>query len=287
MSAAPAGPALTPALHPIGPGSATWRRGIDWRMPLASRATLLLQVAHPVIGAGVIDHSEFLRDRWGRISRTLAAVRRYHGFHGPQAAVAEGQRLRDVHRNISGMDALGRSYHALNPDAYLWAHATTYAGAADVRRVFGGTLDGATEDALFREWRDVAGILRIPERVIPQTRAAFWDYYHDTVERRLERNAATELLLELDRYPMPVPPGVRVPQLVWNSAAAPLAALLRLTTAGLLPVTLRERLRIEWTAERKQRFERAVVAVRALDRALPARVRYPAAHRGEPVFESV
>lgn len=33
-----------------------------------SRSTLLLQVAHPVVGAGVADHSEFLGDRWGRLT---------------------------------------------------------------------------------------------------------------------------------------------------------------------------------------------------------------------------
>ncbi|GFG96005.1 oxygenase MpaB family protein [Mycobacterium timonense] len=281
MSSAQLDAAATPALRPLGPGSATWRRGIDWRALLGSRAALLLEVAHPVVGAGVIDHSEFLRDRWGRISRTLAAMRRYTGFDGPQAAIDEGQRLRDLHRHISGVDALGRSYHALNADAYLWVHAVAYASAADVRRVFGGTLDDDGEDALFREWRDVATILRIPERVIPHTRAEFWAYYRETVEHRLERNAATELLLELDRHPMPAPPKLRVPQLLWNSAAVPLAALLRLTTAGLLPDTARTRLRVDWSAEREQRFQRTVTVVRALDRALPDRVRYPAAHRTE------
>lgn len=281
MSSAPPDAVAAPALRPIGAGSATWRRGIDWRALLGSRAALLMEVAHPVVGAGVIDHSEFLRDRWGRISRTFAAMRRYTGFHGPQAAIDEGQRLRDLHRNISGVDALGRSYHALNADAYLWVHAVAYSSAADVRRVFGGTLDDDGEEALFREWRDVAAILRIPDRVIPHTRAEFWAYHRETVEHRLERNAATELLLELDRHPMPAPATLQVPQLMWNAAAIPLAALLRLTTAGLLPETVRARVRVEWSTDRERRFQRAVTVVRALDRALPDRIRYPAAHRTE------
>ncbi|MCM6774003.1 DUF2236 domain-containing protein [Nocardia sp. CDC159] len=272
-------PAPTSALRTVGPGSATWRWGVDWRVALASRAVLLLEVAHPVVGAGVIDHSEFLSDRWARISRTFASARRVAGFHGPDAAVAEGQRLREVHRTISGVDAHGRPYHALNADAYLWVHATGYAGPAVVRRAFGDRVEADREEALFREWQDLAGILRIPGRVVPRTRAEFWTYYEHTVETVLERNAATDLILELDRKPMPVPPNLTVPQPVWNGLATPLAALLRLTTAGMLAPTLRARLGVPWSSAREKRFGRVVSTVRVLDRLLPERIRHPAAER--------
>lgn len=272
-------PGPTPALRPVGPGSATWRWGMDWRTVLASRAVLLLEVAHPVVGAGVIDHSEFLSDRWARISRTFASVRRINGFHGSEAAIAEGLRLREVHRDISGTDANGRRYHALNADAYLWVHATGYAGPAQVRRVFDGHVDADREEALFREWQNLAGVLRIPDRVVPRTRAEFWAYYRRTVADVLERNAATDLLLELDRKPMPVPPRLPLPQAVWNGFAVPLAALLRLTTAGMMPPELRNRLGLTWTPAREKRFDRAVATVRMLDRLLPDKIRHPVAHR--------
>lgn len=268
-----------PAVKPIGPGSATWRWGVDWRTVLSSRSILLLEVAHPIVGAGVIDHSEFLQDRWARISRTFASVRKTTGFHGPDAAVAEGQRLRDLHRRISGVDSQGRKYHALDADAYLWVHATAYSGPADVRRVFGGTLGDDREETLFREWQDLARVLRIPDRVIPGTRGEFWDYYDRTVAARLERNAATDLILALDAKPMPPPPNLLVPEVMWNGAAIPAAALLRLTTAGLLPETLRDRLGIDWSADRAKRFARVVTSVRTLDRVLPDRIRHPVAHR--------
>lgn len=272
-------PVTTSSVRPIGPGSATWRWGVDWRAVLASRAILLLEVAHPVVGAGVMDHSEFLSDRWSRITRTLASVRRINGFHGSEAAVAEGLRLREIHRDISGTDARGRRYHALNADAYLWVHATGYAGPAQVRRLFDGRVDDEREEALFREWRDLAGVLRIPERVVPRSRTEFWDHYRHTVADVLERNDATDLLLELDRHPMPVPPKLHTPQVVWNGFAVPLAALLRLTTAGTMPPELRERLSVAWSPARERQFDRAVTAVRALDRVLPEAVRHPVARR--------
>ncbi len=272
-------PVTTSALRPVGPGSATWRWGVDWRTVLASRAVLLLEVAHPVVGAGVIDHSEFLSDRWARITRTFASVRRVNGFHGSEAAIAEGLRLREVHRDISGTDAQGRRYHALNADAYLWVHATGYAGPAEVRRVFDGRVDTDREEALFQEWRDLAGVLRIPDRVVPRTRAEFWAYYRRTVADVLERNAATDLLLELDRKPMPVPPQLHLSQTVWNGFAVPLAALLRSTTAGMMPPELRDRLGLTWSPARERRFDRTVATVRMLDRLLPDKIRHPVAHR--------
>jgi uncharacterized protein (DUF2236 family) len=35
---------------------------------------LLLEVAHPLVAAGVAEHSDFRRDPFGRLQRTLAAI---------------------------------------------------------------------------------------------------------------------------------------------------------------------------------------------------------------------
>lgn len=66
-----------------------------------------------------------------------------------------------------------------------------------------------------------------------------------------------------------------------DAAATPALRPLGPGSAGLLPDSARGRLRVEWSAEREQRFQRAVTVVRALDRALPDRVRYSAARRTE------
>lgn len=262
-------------LRPWGPDSLSRRRGMSWKTALTSRAVLLLQVAHPVVGAGVADHSEFLADRWGRIRSTAASARRFSGLEGPGAAIEEGQRLRRVHRDIRGVDALGRKYHALDANAYLWVAATGYWASTVVRRMHDEEFDDATEAALYSEWTDQARVLRIPERVIPRDRAAFHTYFDNTVASVLERNSTTDLLIELDRHPMPPPPELRLPQWVWNIPAVPVAALLRLSTAGYLPPILRPRLGIEWSADRARRFDRLVRGVDLLDPLLPARARYP------------
>lgn len=282
-SGAPAGGApelerRTPP-RPWGPDSLSWRRGIAWRAALTSRATLLMQVAHPVVGAGVADHSEFLEDRWGRIMSTAASARRFSGLEGPEAALDEGARLRKVHRDIGGTDSKGRRYHALDPEAYLWVAATGYWAGTAIRRMHDCEFEDVIEDQLYREWTDQARVLRIPERVIPATRPEFWTWFDHIVNDVLERNWTTDLLLELDRHPMPPHPRFPLPKLLWNVPATPLAALLRLTTAGYLPPVLRERLGVTWDYPRAARFATLVAVTDGLDRVLPEKVRYPLSAR--------
>ena len=109
-----------PQLAP-GPESVVWRRASDPRVLLTAGYALVLQVAHPTVGAGVSEHSSFREDPWRRLSRTLDA---FYGlvYGGPQAAGEAGRRLRALHRTIRGVEAGGRRYSALEPEAYAKKH---------------------------------------------------------------------------------------------------------------------------------------------------------------------
>ncbi|WP_233617573.1 oxygenase MpaB family protein [Actinomadura sp. WAC 06369] len=188
-----------------GPDSLTWRYAGDWRGALTGRATLLLQVAHPVVGAGVGQHSGFLEDRWGRLARTLESTFDFLGYRGERRGRREAARLREVHKDIKGVDDRGRRYHALNPEAYLWVHATLFHGMVQTQRLFGRGVPAAREEALFGEWRDLALALGITERHLPAGPAAFREYFDAMVEDRLECNDTVRLLIDLDRTPLPPP----------------------------------------------------------------------------------
>jgi uncharacterized protein (DUF2236 family) len=63
-------PAVTdPGL--FGPESITWRVNREGVLLLGGGAALILQVAHPLVGAGVAEHSNYREDPWGRLYRTL------------------------------------------------------------------------------------------------------------------------------------------------------------------------------------------------------------------------
>ena len=255
-----------------GPSSLTRRYAADWRGVFTSRSTLLLQVAHPVVGAGVADHSEFVEDRWGRLRRTLESANDFLGYRGEERGRAEAARLREIHRDIKGVDSAGRRYHALNPEAYLWVHATLFHGMVHTQRVFGRPLETAKEERLFREWRDLALALGVTERHLPDGPGAFRDYFDDMVENRLEHNKTVALLLELDRRPLPPPPNWPLPRAAWTGLALPPSRLLRATGLATLPPVLRERFGVRWTAADRLRFDAFARTVRAAGAVTPGRL---------------
>ncbi|MFG2089103.1 oxygenase MpaB family protein [Spirillospora sp. NPDC048824] len=266
------GTAHPPAGAIPGPSSLTWRYAGDWRGVFTGRSTLLLQVAHPMVGAGVADHSEFVEDRWGRLRRTLESANDFLGYRGEARGRDEAARLREIHKDIKGVDAEGRRYHALNPEAYLWVHATLLHGMLHTQRVFGRALGPAREKALFREWRDLALALGITERHLPAGPAAFRDYFDDMVENRLENNETVELLIRLDRTPLPPPPKWPLPKAAWTGLALPPTRLLRETGIATLPPVLRERFGLRWTAADRLRFEVFARTVRAAGAVAPDRL---------------
>ncbi|TDD70302.1 DUF2236 domain-containing protein, partial [Actinomadura darangshiensis] len=263
-----------------GPSSLTWRYAGDWRGVFTSRSTLLLQVAHPVVGAGVADHSEFLTDRWGRLLRTLESTFDFLGYRGEDRGRTEAARLREIHKDIKGVDAEGRRYHALNPEAYLWVHATLYHGMVQTQRLFGRPLGPVKEAALFQEWRDLALALGVTERHLPDGPAAFRAYFDGMVEDRLERNETVDLLIRLDRTPLPPPPNWPLPRAAWTGLALPPTRLLRATGLAALPPVLRERFGLRWTASERRRFEVFARGLRLADAVTPPPLRYsPVAYR--------
>src|SRR5881398_3427307 len=124
------------------PGSITWRRASDARLLIAAGYALLLQVSHPTVGAGVSEHSEFQRDPWGRLLRTLDYTCTMV-YGGPRAAGEMGQRIRAFHRQINGRTSDGRRYHALEPEAYAWVHATLAEGVVVAHDRFGRRFTAA------------------------------------------------------------------------------------------------------------------------------------------------
>ncbi len=256
-----------------GRGSLTWRYGADWRAVLTSRAVLMLQVAHPVVGAGVADHSEFLEDRWGRLIRTVKSAHSFLGFNGEESGRLEAARLREMHKGIKGVDSEGRRYHALEPEAYLWVHATLYHGIVQTQRLFAKPLSPSEERRLFAEWRDLALALGVPERYVPADPEAFAVYFDRMVAERLEFNDTVRLIIELDRRPLPPPPDWRLPSAAWLAIAAPLAVLMRRSSQAALPPVLRERFGLPWSSGRALGFQAFTGVMRVLDRGLPARLR--------------
>ena len=201
-----------PSLAPH-PGTITWRRAGDARVLIAAGYALLLQVAHPTVGAGVSEHSQFQRDQWGRLLRTLDyACTIVYG--GPQAAGEMGRRIRSFHTQINGTRADGQRYHALEPSAYAWVHATLAEGIFAAHERFGRPFTDGQRQELWSEWRSLGRLLGIRDGDLPPDWRGFRAYVEEMVETQLERTAAVEeVWAALARPAAPTSPALARP--VW------------------------------------------------------------------------
>ncbi len=101
-----------------GPDSESWRLNREAMLLLgAGPRALLLQLAHPLVAAGVEEHSDFRADPWRRLQGTLRSYLTIV-YGTTTAARAEIRRLNGLHRSI-----VGTGYAARDPDLSLWVHA--------------------------------------------------------------------------------------------------------------------------------------------------------------------
>ena len=252
------------------PGSITWRKAGDLRLMGGAGYALLLQVAHPTVGAGVAQHSDLRADPWGRLFRTLDYV---NGtiYGGPELAGEIGRRVRGIHRGFKGVRADGRSYHALEPDAYAWVHATLASSIVDGHRLYGSPLTAEEEVEFWAEWRRLGRLIGVRDRDLPSDWADFRPYFDAVVENELEDTDAVHMVLDSLAHPELPPPGM--PELLWR-ALGPLAARQStLTTIGLLPPLLRERFGLRWTPAHEAAIRAIGAATRASGPLLPRQLR--------------
>src|SRR5712691_13212303 len=82
---------------------------------------LLLQSLHPLAMAAVAGHSGYRGDPWGRLQRTsyFLAVTTFGRASDAQAAT---ERVKAIHRRVTGTAPDGRPYAASDPHLLTWVH---------------------------------------------------------------------------------------------------------------------------------------------------------------------
>lgn len=253
----------------VGPESVTWRRVSDARLNFVMLYSLLLQVAHPTVGAGVRDHSDFETDPWARLRGTADYLTLL--VYGGRDALAAGRRLRTLHRRFRGVREDGKPYHALEPDAYAWVHATLVQGYVAGHAHFGTPMRGEELERFYREYRGLGRLVGVRERDLPPDWDGFREYFERTAAHDLLRTEAVEQVLRVARGP--ARPPMRMPGLVWRTMSIPAARVFWLGGAGLLGGALRARLGIGWNAVDEAQFQALGAFCRGLTPILPERVR--------------
>ena len=231
----------------FGPESAIRRIGRESVLMAGGGRALLMQAAHPLVAAGIVEHSGYREEPWRRLARTMTAL--YTVVYGSKAeADRVGERVRAVHAHVRGRD-----YDALDPDLLMWVHSTLVDTGLVMYETFVGALAPEDREAFYRDMKVVAGVFGVPAGVIPGTLADFRDYQRErlasgdvAVGEAAHAVAATVL-------DPPVPLAVR-----------PALALVELVTVGLLPPELRAAYGLPWTAARERALAASAASVRRL-----------------------
>ena len=252
-------PEEIPALLPAR-GSIAWRAAGDLRLMAGAGYALLLQVSHPTVGAGVSEHSDFAADPWGRLLRTLDYV---NGtiYGGPELAGEIGRRVRAIHTHIKGVRPDGVRYHALEPEAYAWVHATLAQSIVHSHRWLGSPMKRREEEEFWSQWRLLGRLVGVRDRDLPESWSDFHPYFQRMVAEVLEDTPAVHEVI--DTLGRPATPPVGVGPNLWKLMRVPMGANAKLVTAGLLGGELRARFGLEWSRGHERRFRAVAAASRA------------------------
>lgn len=197
---------------------------------LGGARALLLQAAHPLVAAGIVDHSSYRDDPWRRLARTMAAL--YTVVFGTRAeADRMGAIVRAVHRRVRGP-----GYSASDPELMLWVHSTLVDNGLLMYETYVGGLDAADADEFYEQMKTVATVFGMPADAHPPTLADLRAYQRrliDSGEVRVGDDArAVAAAVLAPPVPAPFRPALRA---------------LALSNVGLLPRELREQYGLRWS----------------------------------------
>lgn len=211
----------------FGPDSVTWRVHGDPIMWIAGLRALLLQAVHPAAMAGVLRHSDFRADPWGRLLRTADYVG-VVSFGSTAEVDAIGRRVRSIHRTVRGVDAeTGIAYRADDPELLLWVHCCEVESFLSTHQRAGGNLTPGEVDAYYAEQARAAAVVGLDPADVPTDATAMSTYFARmrpvlAVDPRTRRLAGYVLVPPMPRRVQLLTPA----RPVWTGAAGLAGALL-------------------------------------------------------------
>ena len=212
---------------------------------LGGGRALLMQLAHPMVAAGVDEHSDFRTHPFMRLRRTILMTMAIV-FGDRKTALAAARGVNQVHARVKGRD-----YRALDPDLLLWVHATLMDTALVTYETFVKPLLSPEREDFYQEFKLLGELLGIPRDHFPATLRDFDAY----------RNQMLETGLRVDERALALAKLVLRPPTRWlpGPAMIPIAVI----TAGLLPPLLRDQYGLAWGSGQQRAYR---IAVRALPR---------------------
>ncbi|MER7576525.1 oxygenase MpaB family protein [Streptomyces sp. NPDC126514] len=212
----------------------------DPRWALAIIRATVLEAAHPQVGAALADNSTFVAHPWRRLRNTFLSMRRMFDAD-PVVREREAARLNRLHARMSGSDARGRPYDAMDRAARAWVVATLFESAVTMCRMSGQPLDQDTMERMYAEYRSYLAALDGDAGELPEDLHDFWPYFDRVVENELENTEAARVILYRLFDHLPAPALFEGTPTLWAAGRAVVGPLLGAITVASLPEPYRRR----------------------------------------------
>jgi uncharacterized protein (DUF2236 family) len=243
------------------PDSPFWRVNREWLSGLAVARAALLELAHPLVAAGVADYSGFRQDPFGRLYRTMRVMTALT-FGDAETACKAIQhfnrchdRVRGALRESVGPFAPGTPYRANDPELKFWVLATLIDSVLLVYELFVAPLSCHDKRAYYRDSQVLARLLGIPPEMMPLTYDEFMAYM--------------EAMLTGERLSVGETARKVVEALLTSPLFGAFARLIGFVGIGLLPARLRDAYQLSWTQKQERRLYRLASISRRIRPWLP------------------
>lgn len=251
-----------------GPGSATWKIASETVIMLGGTRAVLMQIAHPLVGMGVCQHSSYMTDPLGRSERTFMLGQKL--TFGSHALARESARtINRLHKHVHGSlpeqagdYAGGSPYSARDPELLLWVHATLIDTILYTYQLFIGPLSEEEQEQYYQESKTLVGLLGLSLKDMPRTVQDLKNYVQEMVaSNRLAATPQSRQLAQQVLYP-PSPRWLR-----------PFLHLNTHITCGLLPQPVRSIFGLEWSKGQQRTFDLSVRGLHMIVPRLPRHMR--------------
>ena len=254
-----------------GPDSVSWSINREVVVLAGWGRAMLLQFAHPLVAAGVGDHSRFrgsLTAGLRRLRSTMGAMLALT-FGNEDEVVAAAARINAIHDRVSGrLDAdtgpcrAGDAYSAHDPELLRWVHATLLDSILLTHQLLVGPLTPDECDRYCAEAAVMEPLLGIPVHLLPRNR--------DDLDRYMTGMLASGSIAVSDRSRALARAVLFPPRwwLLWFAFRP-----VHLITVGLLPASVRQAYGFEWTERQSRALARWANALRRLRRLAPVSIR--------------
>ena len=163
----------------FSPNSVFLRVNRETLMGLSGSRAVLLELAHRLIAEVVARHSDFRKNRFRFLFRTLRLMAACC-FSVPGSELAN---MAARHRPVQGQTSGGARYSAADPKLRLCVWATLIDSTLVVYERLIQSLTQQETDRFYEDARALAQLFDIPANIVPETWDDFRSYFSEMVER--------------------------------------------------------------------------------------------------------